>query len=88
MNQLHYNGDDGLPPNVSIHHPIFHLLPDKMYECCQHCNGEGIVQDDTDVINADSYHICTECNGEGVVEMDSEKANDLRWANKNEPNNL
>ena len=49
---------------------------------CQHCNGEGIIQDDTDVINADSYHICGECKREGVVEMDSEKANDLRWANK------
>ena len=36
-------------------------------------NREGIVQDDTDVINADSYHICTECNGEERVEMDSEK---------------
>ena len=88
MHQLHYNGDDGLPANVSIHHAIFHLLPDKMYECCQHCNGEGIMQDDTDVINADSYHICGECKGEGVVDMDFEKQNDLRWANKNEPNNL
>jgi DnaJ-class molecular chaperone len=73
---------------MSIHHPIFHLLPDNMYESCHHCNGEGIIQDDTDVINSDSYHICGECNGKGVVEMDAEKAHDLRWSNKNEPNNL
>lgn len=87
MHQLHYNGDDGLPPNVSIHHPIFHLLPDEMYEICQHCNGEGIVQDDTDVIDADSYHFCEDCKN-GIREIPDDIAADIRWANKNEPNNL
>ena len=34
--------------NVSIHHLYSIYYPDKMYECCQHCNGGRIVQDDTD----------------------------------------
>lgn len=87
FHQLHYNGDDNLPPNVQINDSVFNYIPEvKLKDCPEEGCDNGIIHD-TD-INNDYYKKCTLCNGKGKVEMSQEEIDHDKWLNKNEPNNL
>lgn len=87
FHQLHYNGDDNLPPNVQINDSVFNYIPKvKLKECPEEGCDNGTIHE-TD-INNDYYKKCTRCIGKGKVEMTQEEIDHEKWAYKNEPNNL